>query len=154
MTEKSSPEADRFEVRRLLYNNRLRRVKCFWHSVSIASYGAPRTGFPSESDQQRLARRKLAQLDRLEGFATEYENFEQIYGHEVPPHRLPVMRDLLAVRYRRLVGVHPCHRHEFRLCLTEVAATGYGDIAQIIDDISHTIHTNGSFGPSTEDVFG
>lgn len=111
----------------------------------MADFKKPRTGPPSDRDQQRLARRKLAQLDRMEDFAVEYENFEQVYGHEVPANRLSTLRDLFATRYKRLAGVHPRCRSILRSHLEPVAETGCGDVGKIIENINNTLYEKGFF---------
>jgi hypothetical protein len=89
----------------------------------------------------------------MEDFATEYENFEQLYASDVPPDRVPVMRGLFATRYKRLVGVHPQRRNVLRRRLESIAEGEGGDVARIMEEINHAIYANGSFASPPEGVF-
>lgn len=66
------------------------------------------------ADQQKQARRKLVQMERMEDFARQYDDFEELHGEQLPSWQIPAMREHYANTYRQYVGVHPIEREELR----------------------------------------
>ena len=93
-------------------------------AIAIEFGAAPSTGTTWEELKQ--ARRLLARMDRCEDFASQWENFEELYGNELPQWEVECQRANFARTYERLVGVHPIGRDALRKELQAVVS-GYAN---------------------------
>lgn len=65
----------------------------------------------------------------MEGFAQEWERFEELHGSEMEPWEVPAMKMHYANTYRRLVGVEPDNRRYLRARLRRILGEPPGDVA-------------------------
>jgi len=99
-------------------------------------------------------------MERCEDFARKWEDFDATYP-DLPGWEATCQRGNFARTYRRLVGVPPAARLEFRSRVQDIADHGVGTVEEAIRAVNQRIQMNRSAssavvspsGESLEDPF-
>lgn len=104
----------------------------------MALRNSPPAGRDPEDDAQirelEKARLLLADMEHMEDYAREYEQFDQLNSH-LPEWELECQRQTYADTYRQLIGVPPEQRELLRLELQGVIEMGNRTVDSVIASV-------------------